>query len=123
MLASGRALKKLRCLEKEPPDDGGDEVMMEERRPKPCSFKDAVLNTGSEAPSLESQWETEDFDLHEGDVKKFMVDGVLTIDFSNRVYGLIDESMSKTLVVKLLGKKFGCNALWNKVCALWKPSN
>lgn len=29
--------------------------------------------------------------------------------------------MAKTLVIKLLGKKIGYNALWNKVCSLWKP--
>lgn len=55
-------------------------------------------------------------------MKKFVVDGVPMIDFLKRVYGLIDDSMAKTLVVKLLGRKIGYNVLWNKVCALWKPS-
>lgn len=49
-------------------------------------------------------------------------DGISSIDFFERVFGLIDDSMSKTLIVKLLGRRIGYNALWNKVCALWKPS-
>lgn len=30
--------------------------------------------------------------------------------------------MTKTLVIKLLGRKIGYNVLWSKVCALWKLS-
>lgn len=56
------------------------------------------------------------------DVWKTVEEGVPSIDFSDRIYGLIDESMSQTLVVKLLGHKIGCTALWNKMCALWKSS-
>lgn len=56
--------------------------------------------------------------VQKDDVRKSVVDGVPTINFSNRLYGLIDDSMAKTLVVKLLGRKIGYNALWNKVCAL-----
>lgn len=63
---------------------------------------------------MESDWETNDFILHEDDVRKFVADGVPTIDFSERIYGFIDESMSKTLIVKLLGRKIEYNALWNK---------
>lgn len=49
---------------------------------------------------------------------KSVMDGVLTIDFSSKIFNRIDNSMSKTLVVKLLGRKIGYNALWYKVCAL-----
>ncbi|MBA0757683.1 hypothetical protein Gotri_020760 [Gossypium trilobum] len=89
---------------------------------KPISFRDAVMNTNPTNNSLESNWEEEeDIELWEGDVKKEVVDGVPSIDFSNRVYSLIEESMSKTVVVKLLCGKLTI-MLWNKVCALWKPS-
>lgn len=54
-------------------------------------------------------------------MRKGVVDGVLSIDSSDRVYALIEESMSTTLVVKLLGRTIGYNALWNKVCSMWKP--
>ncbi|MBA0674651.1 hypothetical protein Goari_016236, partial [Gossypium aridum] len=89
---------------------------------KPISFMDAVMNTNSTNNSLKSNWEEEeDIELREGDVKKEVVDGVPSIDFSNRVYSLIEESMSKMVVVKLLCGKLTI-MLWNKVCALWKPS-
>lgn len=64
----------------------------------------------------------EDLPLGDGDVKKCVVDGVPTIDFSERMYGLIDDSMTRTLIVKLLGRRISYNVLWNKVCAMWKPS-
>lgn len=35
----------------------------------------------------------------------------LLLIFSDRIYGLVDESMSKTLIVKLLGKRINYNAL------------
>lgn len=72
---------------------------------------------------MENEWDMEDLELTQGDVEKLVIDGIPTVDFSDKVYGLIDESMSRTLVVKLLGRKIGYNALWNKVCSLWKPSN
>lgn len=119
---SGKVSKKVRRREEEPPNDGGDEVMTEEGRSKPFSFRDAVLNSGSMNSDKEDHWVADDLVLQEMDVRKTVEDGIPTIDFSNRVYGMIDESMSKTPVVKLLGRKIGYNALWNKICALWKPS-
>lgn len=64
----------------------------------------------------------DDLALKDDDVQKRVIDGVPTIDFSERVFDLIDESMSKTLIVKLLGRRISYNALWNKVCVMWKPS-
>lgn len=60
---------------------------------------------------MKNEWEYKDFKLHKDDVRKTVVDSVPTIDFSDRLYELIDESMSRTLVVKLLGRKIGYNAL------------
>lgn len=102
-MASVRVSKKERHCGDEPPDDGRDEEMVEERRHQPFSFKDEVLNTGSAFPCTESDWEADDLELVANDVKKVMVDGVITINFLEQVYNLIDESMSRTLVVKLLG--------------------
>lgn len=63
----------------------------------------------------------EDLDLRDDDVWKEIVEGVPTMDFLERLHALIDDSMATTLVVKLLGKKIGYTALWNKACSLWKP--
>lgn len=121
-LVRGRVSKTVRRREHEPPDEGGDDVMHEGERSTPFSFKDAVLNFGSTIPSHDDEWESDDIDFQKDDVKKFVEDGVPTIDFSEWVYGLIHVSITKTLVVKLFGRKISYIALWNKVCAFWKPS-
>lgn len=59
-----------------------------------------------------------DLAIGEDDVRKEVVDGVPSIELSDKVYALIEQSMSKTLIVKLLGQKISYSALWNKVCAL-----
>lgn len=64
---------------------------------------------------IEEDWEVKDVVLQENDVSKVIEDGVLSIDFSEKVYGLIEQSMSKTLVVKLLGRNISYNTLWNKI--------
>lgn len=117
-----RMSKKVCRREDDPSDVRGDEVMVEEGRATPFSFRDAVLNSGSSLSFKEDEWDLDDLDLKEEDVWKTVEDGVPSIDFSERIYGLIDESMSRTLVVKLFGRKIGYTVLWNKVCELWKPS-
>lgn len=82
--------------------------------PKPFSFKDAVMNSGSEGIETVTNWQVEDLELQENDVHKESPDEVPTTDFSDRVYGLIERSMAKTLIIKLLGRKIGYNALWKK---------
>lgn len=81
-----------------------------------------IINTGPEISSMENEWEMEYFDMQKDDMRKSLVDGVPTLDLCERLYVLIDHSMSKTLVVKLLGRKIRFNALWNKVYAMWKPT-
>ncbi|KAA3467737.1 leucine-rich repeat receptor-like protein kinase PEPR2 [Gossypium australe] len=88
-----RATKKVRRREEDPPDDGGKEDPMDLFTPKTVSFRDMEI-----------------------------IDGVPSIDFSKRVHSLIEKNMSKTIVVKLFGRKICYNALWNKVCSLWKPT-
>lgn len=110
--------KKIRQREEEPLDVCGDDVMLEEGRPTVLSFRDAVMNSNSEKVAMKNEWDGDDLKLNKGDVRKCVVDGVPTLDFSDKVYDLIDESMSKTLVIKLLGKKIGYNVMWNKICSL-----
>ncbi|PPS17147.1 hypothetical protein GOBAR_AA03431 [Gossypium barbadense] len=59
-------------------------------------------------------WGVDDLELREDDVRKDVVDGVPFIEFLNRINTLIEESMSTTVVVKLVGRRIGYNALWNK---------
>ncbi|MBA0743514.1 hypothetical protein Gogos_006181, partial [Gossypium gossypioides] len=107
----------------EPPDEGGDLETLGEGTYKSLSFRDVVQNIGSMNNTMDDEWEVDDFVLREDNVRKGIVDRVHSIEFSNRVYGLIEESMSKTLVIKLLGRKIRYNNLFHKVCALWKLSH
>nr|KJB28443.1 hypothetical protein B456_005G048700 [Gossypium raimondii] len=45
-----------------------------------------------------------------------------TIIFSGRVHQILCKSMSRTIFVKLLGRKIGYHAISNKIYSLWKPS-
>ncbi|MBA0561183.1 hypothetical protein Golob_018032 [Gossypium lobatum] len=88
-----RVVKKVRRREEDPLDDGGRSEQTELVGSKFSSFRDAEI-----------------------------IDGVPSIDFFDRIYSIIEESMLKTVVIKLLERKIGYNALWNKACSLWKPS-
>ncbi|PPR85800.1 hypothetical protein GOBAR_AA34891 [Gossypium barbadense] len=81
---------------------------------KYSSFKDAVTNLDSMSHFSENDWEEEYFDLDDRDLLRKMVDGMPTLDFSERLYSLIEKSMSSTIVLKLLGKRIGVNTLWSK---------
>ncbi|KAK5826538.1 hypothetical protein PVK06_021462 [Gossypium arboreum] len=56
----------------------------------------------------------EDFALMDGDVITKMVDGVPSITFSNHVHEYIEHKMTRTIIVKLLGRRIGFNALLSR---------
>lgn len=118
---SARVAKKVRRREEEPPDVDGESDDLMGERPSLFSFRGAVLNSSPKNTVDDDEWGMGDVKLQVEDVRKEITDGVPSIDFSDRVYALIDESMSKTSIVKLLGRRIDYNALWNKVCSLWKP--
>ncbi|MBA0780094.1 hypothetical protein Gotri_004234 [Gossypium trilobum] len=84
--------------------------------------QDAVTNLAGMSHLSENDWEEEDFDLDDRNLLRNTVDGMPTLDFSKRLYSLIEKSMSSTIELKLLGKRIGVNTLWSKVCSLWKPT-
>ncbi|KAE8668584.1 hypothetical protein F3Y22_tig00112293pilonHSYRG00284 [Hibiscus syriacus] len=47
---------------------------------------------------------------------------ILDIRFSERVHKSIDEKVSKSVIVRLLGKKLGYKALLNQIQLLWRPT-
>ncbi|KAH1073947.1 hypothetical protein J1N35_026275 [Gossypium stocksii] len=116
-----KVIKKVQRKEDELLNDEEEEVIqMDFDVPKRVSFRDMVLNASLEIESKEESWAEDDIELIEEDVKKEIVDGVPSIDFSERVYSLIEKSMARMVVVKLLKRTIRYNTLWNKACSLWK---
>ncbi|KAK5837607.1 hypothetical protein PVK06_006334 [Gossypium arboreum] len=81
------------------------------------SYKSMLISTSLNAYSPEKL--EEEFVLHDGDVVTKLVEGVLSITFSDRVHKFIGRKMARTIIVKLLGRKIGFNAVLNKVTTLW----
>ncbi|MBA0595993.1 hypothetical protein Gorai_012841, partial [Gossypium raimondii] len=66
--------------------------------------------------------EDEDFDLSKVDVKRSLVNGIPSIDFSERVNQILNKDMAFTVAIKLLGRNIGYSVLYNNVCSLWKST-
>ncbi|MBA0780285.1 hypothetical protein Gotri_004403 [Gossypium trilobum] len=62
-----------------------------------------------------SQQSEEDFSLTEGDVKKSVINGIPSIEVSERVHQLLEKEMSTSVVLKLLGRNIGFTALQNRL--------
>ncbi|KAK8556252.1 hypothetical protein V6N12_002662 [Hibiscus sabdariffa] len=124
-----RNAKKPRRDDEEPPDDGGGitvEVQpprsmvspgqlpmdMDHAAPTPpmqTSFKDKLLGSDSTIHSMETEdaFDDDDIEILDGDITRSMVDGVISIDFSERIQTLAAKSLDQTIVVKLLGRQIG----------------
>ncbi|KAK5792485.1 hypothetical protein PVK06_033599 [Gossypium arboreum] len=66
---------------------------------------------GKDTPALNDtnggHFLVDNFSITEQDVKKSVVDGVPSIDFSERVYQLLEKEMSTYVVLKMLGQNPG----------------
>ncbi|PPD67060.1 hypothetical protein GOBAR_DD36062 [Gossypium barbadense] len=76
------------------------------------SYKNTLIRSSTTSDSPQN---VEDFELQEGDVMTEMIDGILSITFSERVHKFIERKMATTIIVKLLGQKITFNALLNKI--------
>ncbi|MBA0711837.1 hypothetical protein Golax_010981, partial [Gossypium laxum] len=84
------------------------------------SFKDNVQGQGVGFENKKLDTKDDGFVLLEGDVQTEVVDGISSISFSGKVHAMREKSMNRTMVIKLLGRKIGYNALINKIYALKK---
>ncbi|KAH1107738.1 hypothetical protein J1N35_011506 [Gossypium stocksii] len=108
--------------------EGEADVDMEPSLPadKPRSWKDHLMGIGlrsndkTETPTKE--FEEDDLDLLEGDIKKTIVNGIPAIKFSKRITQLLIKDMEHTVVIKLLGRNIGYATLQNKIHSLWQLS-
>ncbi|KAK5845645.1 hypothetical protein PVK06_001845 [Gossypium arboreum] len=57
----------------------------------------------------------------EGDIMRSFVNGILSINFSEKDNQLLIKDMAYIVVIKILGRRIGFAVLQNKVYALWKP--
>ncbi|KAK8989991.1 hypothetical protein V6N11_064400 [Hibiscus sabdariffa] len=70
----------------------------------------------------EELMDEDDIVIEEGDIVRKKINGVISIDFLERILSLAKKSLDHTVVVKLLGRRIGYNTLRNKIYELWKPS-
>ncbi|MBA0864808.1 hypothetical protein Goshw_006379 [Gossypium schwendimanii] len=89
-------------------------------------FKDILMNGGNgnsnDNMPLMVDVEEDDIKLLEGDVLMSVENENPSIKFSESGNNLVNESMSKTIILKLLGMRIGFNALRSKTLMLWKTN-
>ncbi|KAE8692675.1 hypothetical protein F3Y22_tig00110831pilonHSYRG00417 [Hibiscus syriacus] len=128
-----RFTKKARRLEEEPPDTGGgapsnmDVEVVSDTNPviptAPISYRDTLLKDNPKEPLIDDEiLDEEDVEVFEDDVVRGVVNGLISIDFSDRVQAIANKSFDHTILVKLLGRHIGYTTLRNKLYDLWKPS-
>ncbi|KAK8475495.1 hypothetical protein V6N12_034356 [Hibiscus sabdariffa] len=85
-------------------------------------YRDSLLHGHDTFSHDESNnFDDEDIELLESDVTRSIVDGLITVDFSERIQQLAEKSFDLTIVIKLLGRRIGYTTLRNKLFELWKP--
>ncbi|KAH1083096.1 hypothetical protein J1N35_022857 [Gossypium stocksii] len=114
-----KAIKKVRWQEDDPQDVGDMEV--DKGRVKVVSFKDKLLGWVSN-DYYQKDFDEDKFELIEGDVITRLVDGIPDIKFSERVHTWIQRSMTKMVIIKLIGQKIRFNNLVSKLNSMWKPN-
>ncbi|MBA0687589.1 hypothetical protein Goari_015111, partial [Gossypium aridum] len=88
------------------------------------SWKDMLVGkeTFDQINKSDGQYFADNFSLTEQGVKKSFVDGVPSIDFSERVYQLLEKKTSTSVVLKMLGRNLGITTLQNRLYGIWRQS-
>lgn len=101
-------------------DDTADTQMGTPSPKKGASFKDMLLNNGqghANPPPAEAEIHLDEDDFHYS-----VKEGIPAITFSDRVKGLLDQSMQYSVIIKLLGRRIRYNTLRDKLPYLWNTS-
>ncbi|KAK8476210.1 hypothetical protein V6N12_066952 [Hibiscus sabdariffa] len=72
--------------------------------------------------AVDDPFDEDNIDIEEGEITRGLVNGIISIDFSDRINALAVKSLDQTVVLKLLGRRIGYNTLHSKLYDLWKPS-
>ncbi|MBA0829624.1 hypothetical protein Goarm_014216 [Gossypium armourianum] len=90
--------------------DGGS-VSVCDRNTKKVRFKDRNSDLDSEM----ANGMDDDFFLLDGDIKRSSVNGIPSIEFSDRVNQILIKNMATSVVLKLVGRNIGFAALQNRI--------
>ncbi|XP_039004692.1 uncharacterized protein LOC120131886 [Hibiscus syriacus] len=112
-----RLIKKAHQHDEESPDTGGaspNRMDIEaiskptlETSPGPTSYRDTLLKDNPTDLSIDEEiMDEEDVEVFEDDVVRGVVDGLISIDFSDRVQAIANKCFDQTMVVKLLERHF-----------------
>lgn len=100
--------------------DGSDEsqanMVVDSSPASGVSWKDKLLS-GLASNSLDGAANL-DLEFEEEDIRRSSLNGIPTIDFSNRITKILVKGMELTVVVKLLGHNIGYKALFNRINSL-----
>lgn len=94
-------MKKVRSREDDPLDDG--KMVKDSQAGGREPFQDKFLGSSAVLGSQLNEEEDDDIALKQGDVTKGVIDGVLSISFSNKVHSLVCKSMAWVVIVNLPG--------------------
>ncbi|KAK8596632.1 hypothetical protein V6N12_065115 [Hibiscus sabdariffa] len=101
--------RKHRRLDDDPPDGGGlddrSEISIPPKTIPPTpSYRDSLMKDSSNLPSeIDECIDEDDIEFEEGEVVHSTIDGLISIDFSDRVLSLAEKTLDQTVVVELLG--------------------
>ncbi|XP_017618098.1 uncharacterized protein LOC108462689 [Gossypium arboreum] len=110
-------------------EDVSEDMVVEPNLTSMLSWKDKLFGENPNNPMMDCNGSSfgrvntsnNDFDLRADDVQTSIINGVPTINFSDRVKEILFKEMELTLVIKLLGRNIGYNTLLNRITSLWKP--
>ncbi|MBA0681852.1 hypothetical protein Goari_023625 [Gossypium aridum] len=85
------------------------------------SWKDKLVGSSPNSGGIDLKAK-EDFELLEGDAQKSFINGIPSIEFSNRIQHVLIWGMDNTVILKLLGRNIGFSVLQNQIYNLWKHS-
>ncbi|KAJ8752523.1 hypothetical protein K2173_004811 [Erythroxylum novogranatense] len=104
-------------------DDGAQDAPTLSQQPSPMSYKAAVAGTsGGHAGREDLLWPAEEtIELTEGDIVPPTGDHDQGITLSQSFKDKLDHQWSQAVVVHLLGRKIGYQALSTRLRALWQP--
>ncbi|KAK9018310.1 hypothetical protein V6N11_001288 [Hibiscus sabdariffa] len=98
-----------------------DDPMFADDKGKHVTYKDSLLK-GNVLPGMFDTvfLDDEDIDILDGDVVRGMIDGLISIEFSECVQKLTAKSLDQKIDLKLLGCRIGYNTLKSKIYDMWK---